>query len=238
MPYINALVAHVILIFEKSSIRILVLKNLIAHRERNQMTSIMISLTLGFVIFLNIVGTIPFARDMHNAVQDMGRESIIIDRYNLPISQLESLLKKHAYALESWGVQTHPAYNKFDVLAFSQRQARSFARPEIENAKISDLARRKQERTGIVGITPNYANSIESEFYRETMSSAPKSWWDTSKRDSSVSEDLYSSRGTQSAIVSEMSRKALQLDSQDPDSSFLLETTSDLSCIICNFCFR
>ena len=85
MPYINSIVATIALIFEKSGTKLLVSKNLIAHRERNQMTSIMISLSLGFVMFLNIVGQIPFARDMHNAVQDMGRNSLMIDRYNLPM---------------------------------------------------------------------------------------------------------------------------------------------------------
>jgi hypothetical protein len=37
------------------------------------MTSMMISLSLGFVIFLNIVGSIPFAREMHDLVKDMGK---------------------------------------------------------------------------------------------------------------------------------------------------------------------
>jgi hypothetical protein len=42
----------------------------------------------------------------------------------------------------------------------------------------------------------------------------------------SVSEELYSKRGTQSGIVSEMSRRMLSLDTKDPDSSFLVETFS------------
>ena len=85
MPFINSAVAQIALVFERRGTKLLVTKNLVAHRERNQMTSIIISLSLGFVIFLNIVGQIPFARDMHNAVQDMGRNSLIIDRYNIPI---------------------------------------------------------------------------------------------------------------------------------------------------------
>ena len=39
-------------IFEKESMRMLVLKNLTAHKMRNKMTSIIFSLALGFIVFL------------------------------------------------------------------------------------------------------------------------------------------------------------------------------------------
>ena len=42
----------------------------------------------------------------------------------------------------------------------------------------------------------------------------------------SVSEELYTKRGSQSAIVSEMSRKQLDLDASDPESTFIVETFS------------
>ncbi len=43
---------HVFLIYEKSSMKSLVLKNLTAHKMRNKMTSIIFSLAIGFIIFL------------------------------------------------------------------------------------------------------------------------------------------------------------------------------------------
>ena len=64
MPYLNLLVARILLSWESQSMKQTVLKNLIAHKERNQMTSLMFSLTLGFVIFLNIVCKIPFSKDL------------------------------------------------------------------------------------------------------------------------------------------------------------------------------
>jgi hypothetical protein len=45
---------HLLLFFEKKSLRTLVLKNLVANRNRNKMTAIVYSLGLGFIIFLNI----------------------------------------------------------------------------------------------------------------------------------------------------------------------------------------
>jgi hypothetical protein len=43
---------HVFLFWEHSSMRVLVLKNLTAHKMRNKMTSIIFSLALGFIVFL------------------------------------------------------------------------------------------------------------------------------------------------------------------------------------------
>jgi hypothetical protein len=45
---------HVLLFFEKVSMRSMVLKNLVANRDRNKMTAIIYSLGLGFIIFLNM----------------------------------------------------------------------------------------------------------------------------------------------------------------------------------------
>ena len=43
---------HTLLFFEQSSMRMLVLKNLTAHKLRNKMTSIIFSLAIGFIVFL------------------------------------------------------------------------------------------------------------------------------------------------------------------------------------------
>lgn len=50
--FIEILLTYVFLIFEKSSMRQMVLKNLTAHKMRNKMTSIIYSIALGFIIFL------------------------------------------------------------------------------------------------------------------------------------------------------------------------------------------
>ena len=49
---LEILLTHVFLIFEKASMKTMVLKNLTAHRMRNKMTSIIYSIALGFIIFL------------------------------------------------------------------------------------------------------------------------------------------------------------------------------------------
>ena len=51
---IEVTLTQVLLFFEKKSMRSMVLKNLIANRDRNKMTAIIYSLGLGFIIFLNM----------------------------------------------------------------------------------------------------------------------------------------------------------------------------------------
>jgi hypothetical protein len=54
LRFFEILLTHFFLFFELESIKIMVLKNLQAHRGRNKLTSIIYSLALGFVIFLII----------------------------------------------------------------------------------------------------------------------------------------------------------------------------------------
>jgi len=89
MPYINNIIANVCLFFESSSKRIVVKKNLLAHRDRNKQTAMVFSLTLGFIMFLNIVAKIPFAKDLHDTLKHKGYNNIKIGRMNLPIAEID-----------------------------------------------------------------------------------------------------------------------------------------------------
>ena len=51
---VERLCTTLFLFFESNSIRAMVIKNLAAHRKRNQMTGLIYSLSLGFLIFLSI----------------------------------------------------------------------------------------------------------------------------------------------------------------------------------------
>lgn len=50
--FLEITLTYILLFFEKSSMRQMVLKNLTAHKMRNKMTSIIYSIALGFIIFL------------------------------------------------------------------------------------------------------------------------------------------------------------------------------------------
>jgi uncharacterized protein YqhQ len=82
MPYIHKVVSFVILIRQPKSIKLMVKKNLIAHKNRNQMTTLMFSLTLGFIIFLNIVAKIPFYKELNEVSKGVGYTTINLGRFN------------------------------------------------------------------------------------------------------------------------------------------------------------
>lgn len=49
---LEIVLVNVMLIYERKSFRQMILKNLMAHKIRNKMTSLIFSLALGFIIFL------------------------------------------------------------------------------------------------------------------------------------------------------------------------------------------
>jgi hypothetical protein len=105
LPYLSILISRYAMVFEQKSLKILTLKNLIAHKERNQMTSMMISLVLGFIIFLNIAAMIPDAKEFNEITKEIGVHSLAISK-NVPIDSVEAFLKKHTYAFDGWGAGT------------------------------------------------------------------------------------------------------------------------------------
>jgi len=54
------IIVHTLLFFEQASIKLLIIKNLTAHRESNKMTSIIYSLTLGCIIFIIVAANLQF----------------------------------------------------------------------------------------------------------------------------------------------------------------------------------
>ncbi len=55
---LEVLLVNVLLIFETKSMKMLILKNLVTHRESNKFTSIIYSLTLGCIIFVVVAANL------------------------------------------------------------------------------------------------------------------------------------------------------------------------------------
>jgi hypothetical protein len=54
----ETILVYVMMAYERKSMKILVLKNLSAHRDSNKMTSIIYSLTLGSIIFIIVASNL------------------------------------------------------------------------------------------------------------------------------------------------------------------------------------
>jgi FtsH-binding integral membrane protein len=54
------LILYTLLFFERTSMKLLIIKNLSAHRESNKLTSIIYSLTLGCIIFIIVAANLQY----------------------------------------------------------------------------------------------------------------------------------------------------------------------------------
>ena len=106
MPFISKTVAKVVLYFQPNSVKQIVSKNLVAHKDRNQTTALMFSLTLGFIIFLNIVVKIPFYKDQNEQSKEHGYTTINIGRLNQPKELVDKFVRRYDYMIESFGAIT------------------------------------------------------------------------------------------------------------------------------------
>lgn len=142
MQILNVMVARFCLFFESSSIRLTVLKNLVAHRDRNRMTALVFSLTLGFILFLNIVARIPFNVDWLNCTRTKGFHSMRIGRMNIPMPEIELFIRKYEDHFEEFGAVTAPMFNMNGDIYWSERMDWTYPK-DIDTIQISDLGRRK-----------------------------------------------------------------------------------------------
>lgn len=70
--YVETLLTTVFLFFERDSIRKMVNKNLSSHRKRNQMTALIYSLALGFLIFLSMSSRMQISVSAHEELKKKG----------------------------------------------------------------------------------------------------------------------------------------------------------------------
>lgn len=91
-----------------------------AHKNRNQVTSLMYSLTLGFIIFLYIACKLPYYKDYNDSLKGRGFHGLRLVEYNMNMENFDILLKKYDYAIESSGAMTSDLYNLYDYPLYSE----------------------------------------------------------------------------------------------------------------------
>lgn len=134
-----------------------------AHQDRNRQTVMVLTLTLAFVIFINIVARLPFTKDLQDALKVKGYSNIKIGRMNLPVAEFDEFLQEHQHMFEDGGLVTNQMYNKAEDLYWTQRQAWSYPRG-IDDVWINDVSRRMKEKVGVLGATPGFIDVIEPAY--------------------------------------------------------------------------
>lgn len=102
----------------------------------------------------------------------------------------------------------------------------------VDKVEISDLSRRKRDRTGVIGLSPNLPNAVESQFIQvgetaDIVNHFPEENWIYDEGGLNLGEYLYSAEGYQTAGISGYNLKNLNLDPKDKESRFLLDVYSE-----------
>lgn len=104
---------HTLLYFEKNSMKILITKNLSAHRESNRLTSLIYSLTLGSIIFVVVAANtnIKMLSTSDEPSIDYGNIDLtILDDAPIPRmmfpSKIDPVLKNYSSYIEDFGLVT------------------------------------------------------------------------------------------------------------------------------------
>lgn len=108
--YIERFCTSIFLPFEIKSVRTMVVKNLSAHRRRNQMTALIYSLALGFLIFLSISCRMQISFNSHEELKSHGCQFRLQsqDFRDLPVNELEDIIKANTHIIEEFSWVTAP----------------------------------------------------------------------------------------------------------------------------------
>jgi hypothetical protein len=96
----------IFLFFEHRSTQAMVIKNLASHRSRNEMTALIYSLSLGFLIFLSISCRMQISFNSHEELKNHGCSFLVESNGygELEVPVLEEILKANTHIIDefSW----------------------------------------------------------------------------------------------------------------------------------------
>lgn len=200
---LERLIVFVFFFWEKTQIPFLVVKNLIAHRLRNRKTSIMYALSIAFILF-------------------------IVSAYQLEIWTAKARqLKNQGAHMALTGTRSYnflPAYAVKDVEAYlkSNPCIHDFAWITAMLGSLGEWDDLSVANLGHVYNFPAQVYGISSNFYDVALNE----FLVIAERDTndglSLSEQLYTTRGSQGGILGSASRQQFGLSSTDPAESYII----------------
>eukprot|EP00743_Colponemidia_sp_Colp-15_P004098 GILK01004422.1.p1 GENE.GILK01004422.1~~GILK01004422.1.p1 ORF type:complete len:1015 (+),score=201.79 GILK01004422.1:200-3244(+) len=202
---VEKLVARILFCWESSAIMNIVLKNLTAHRLRNRKTTIMYSLALAFIIFLTVAYDMQIRSVIFQTLQQKGalvHLSSGDSAVGLPVSRLESTLEN----LRAQNLVASYSWISFEL---------DTGKPSyITKAELSNIGKVYSYSQQVVGVSPNLMSTALPGYLKVADSDASTGL--------SLLDQLYTARGSQSAILGSLYKSNLDL-SLDPTSNFLLK---------------
>uniref|UniRef100_A0A7S3DHJ4 ABC3 transporter permease C-terminal domain-containing protein n=1 Tax=Palpitomonas bilix TaxID=652834 RepID=A0A7S3DHJ4_9EUKA len=195
-------VIWVFLWWTKAANKLIIQKNLNAHRERNRKTAIMYGISLAFIIFIQASFTVQVDIITYGYQQQYGAYlSIEMRDPAFPVSPL-AMAKLEQYASNNTNIQDY-AWSSFslgDAIGEANRGGTAFTR-------LLNIGKNAVEFSAIYAASPNFFDVTLDGFLTVTQS-APSGRMN-------LSESLYSPRGSQSALIGEGLRDSLVITMED-----------------------
>ncbi|CDW77763.1 family protein [Stylonychia lemnae] len=213
---LEIVLTYLFLFYEKRSMRMLVLKNLTAHKLRNMMTSIIFSLALGFIIFLIVAYTLQIKTSQLIQLQRKGGYIVLTsgdDSVTHP-NVVDPILQKYSDLVDSYAYITGSLASIDDA--------------KISDIEISDKGKVNPNRMQIYGVTPSIYDATISDFlvkgtYNESTGLP-------------FGEQLYTARGSQgigmSSVIADLT------DTNYPEENFRNTVLFSISSSVYNRFFQ
>lgn len=143
-PTIERVLSKVFLCFETRSMRLMAVKNLSAHRNRNQMTALIYSLALGFLMFLSITCRLQIQVDSVEKLKTQASYFNVrtLEKKTFDIAATEKVLRDHSDLIDEFSWVT-AKMNEFDGATISQTY-------------FSDMGDYPAQTIELQGLQPNY----------------------------------------------------------------------------------
>jgi ABC-type antimicrobial peptide transport system permease subunit len=194
---IEKLVVYALLCVERAAVRVIVLKNLVAHRRRNRMTTVMYALSLGFIIFLYVSYDVQITSVIYQRQQSRGA---LLQLY---IDGADDVYV--GAALEAYG-DASPYIDGYGwttpLLEHTQ--------PVINQASIGNIGRVYRYKNWLHAVTPNFFEVSLRGFLRADV-------YDADWLNGDLAQQLYTARGANRLLLGALYRHKLGLSDLDAD---------------------
>lgn len=134
--------------------RLLILKNLTAHKMRNKMTSIIFSLSLGFIVFLIVSYNLQISSATLINLKKQGSYIVISSKVTsvgiINPFIMESVISRHLDKIQSF--------------AYVTAQLSRFQQANIKSLQVSDRARINLVNVGVYGVSPGLFTTTINDF--------------------------------------------------------------------------
>lgn len=189
--------------WESAAVFQLIGKNLTAHRRRNRKTTLMFSMSIGFIIFITVAFQLQITSNIFGLKQRMGGEVQVDGDFPYEV------LRYYEYALmtseELQGIDFKWTYTTDEL----QRHG------IIANATFETLGRYRSAVMQPLSLPPGFFDVVDTEFL--AINKQRESPWE-------MAEHLYSVEGSGQVINPTTLVKVLALDTLDTKFMFLTDT--------------